>query len=92
MAVPLDLDMEDGEGSYDDNMTADQMEVSGDATGMDENEDIKNSIRIANIQPGSTVNRNNYRQKVDDENEDGVPAPITIAKQSKDVSKRIFSN
>ena len=39
MAVSLDLDMEDGEGSYDDNMTADQMDVSGDATGMDENED-----------------------------------------------------
>ena len=90
MAVPLDLDMDDGDASYDDNMTAAQMDVSGDAAGMSENENIKSSIRITNVQSGSAVNKNLYKQKVDEEDEDGVPAPITIAKQSKDVSKKVF--
>jgi hypothetical protein len=89
MAVPLDLDMEDGDASYDDNMTDAQMDVSGGATGMSENENSKSSIRITNLQSGSTLNKNLYKQKVE-EDEDGVPAPITIAKQSKDVAKKVF--
>ena len=92
MAVPADFDIEDGEASYDDNMTTEHMDVSCDGRAMSENENATGASRSNTVLSASIQNQPISKNIKKDEDEDGVPAPITIAKQSKNLSKKLFTD
>ena len=91
MAVPADFNMEDGDSNYDESMIAAEMEVNENITENIHNEQVKNTIKITKVPPGLISSRNDAKEQTfDEDDEAGVPAPITIAKQSKDLSKKVI--
>ena len=92
IAVPADMDDEDA--SYDEQMIAAEMEINDNLSDSLKRDDKRSLVKNSKPDPVQDPRNNSGETNCEDENENGVPAPITIAKRSKDMTKndkrRIF--
>jgi prolyl oligopeptidase PreP (S9A serine peptidase family) len=88
MAVPAELDMDDEDASYDEQMIAPDMEINDNLTDSLKKDSVKRSlVKSSKPESGQDASNDCGEKDCEDEDEDGVPAPITIAKRKKDMTK-----
>ena len=89
LAEPEELDIEDGDSSYDDHSAATEIEINdNEADRSVEKENFRNSIRITKLQSDVNTNRNDSRKRrFEGRDGDAIEASIDLEKPPKDISK-----
>ena len=75
-----DVDMEDDDNCYISNNIATEVEINENTSKIGHKDASKSSIKITKVQTSSSVDQNYYEQHNCNDKEDGLPAPIVIAK------------
>ena len=87
MAVPAELDMDDEDASYDEQFLAPDMEINDNFADSSKKDVKRNLVKSSKPESRQDLNNDCGKRDCEDEDEDGLPAPITIAKRSKDMTK-----